>query len=337
MKKILPLLMALIIASGATAYGAAASERALVFRFRGIGVGEELVDAVSHLLGGALESEGVYSPVAADELLGYTGCFDASCGADIAREEGFEWAVTGSVTRLGSKIIVRVELVDAGRGTIAFSTDGSSLTEDDLDTVLKRLAKSISTRRDMESTAEVGMITASEYESARRRESFSSKSLNVGFLWPQSGSWAGVDRLTAIDLAYQHDTPEFFLLGRTGIRWGGDLDEMQGRGFGIDFLDAKIGRYFSRGDFAPFVTAGVGVHYVWIKKQTALEGGGLIEESESGTNLAAMAGMGFTVFRTYDFQAQFELEYVYMIEDFEYGGQPRGFLFTFTIKKGHGE
>jgi len=333
MKKVLVITFVLIVAAGT----AAASERALLFRFRGIGVDEELVDAVSHLLGGSLESEGVYAPVAADELLGYTGCFDASCAADIAREEGFEWAVTGSVTRLGGKIIVRVELVDPESGTVAFSADGSSLTEDDLDTVLKRLAKSISTGGDMESTAEVGMITASENEPARRRESYSAKSLNVGFLWPEGGSWAGIDRLTAIDLAYQHDTPEFFLMGRTGFRWGGDLDEMQGRGFGIEFLDAKIGRYFSRGDFAPFVTGGVGVHYIWIKQRTVLEGGGVVDESESGTNLAAMAGIGFTAFRTYDFQAQFELEYVYMIEDFMFGGPPRGFLFTFTIRKGRGD
>lgn len=330
MKRILLLSIALIVASGA----ATASERALFFRFKGIGVDEELVDAVSHLLQGALEGEGDYTPVPADETVGYTGCFDASCAAGIAREEGFEWAVTGSITRLGSKIIVRVELVEAESGAIRFSTDGSSLTENDLDTVLKRLARSLSSGRDMESTAEVGMITASEYEGARRRESYSSKSLDVGFLWPQGGSWAGVDRLTAINLAYQYDTPEFFLLGRSGIRWGGDLDEEDSRGIGIDLLDVKIGRYFSRGDFAPFLSGGVGVHWAWVKQRIDLEGGGIYDGSDSGTNLALMAGIGLTAFRTYDFQAQFEIEYVYMMEKLEYGGYPRGFLFTFTIKRG---
>jgi hypothetical protein len=330
MRRILLLSFALIIASSA----ARASEQALFFRFRGIGVDEELVDAVTHLLRGALEGEGAYMPVPADERVGYTGCFEASCAAVIAREEGFDWAVTGSITRLGGKIIVRVELVEAEIGAVRFSTDGSSLTEDDLDTVLKRLARSISTGKDMESTAEVGMITASEYEGARRRESYSSKSLDVGFLWPQGGSWAGVDRLTAIDLAYQYDTPEFFLLGRSGIRWGGDLDEDGGRGFGVDLLDVKIGRYFSREDFAPFLSGGVGVHWAWVKQRLALEGGGIFEDSDSGTNLALTAGIGLTAFRTYDFQAQFEIEYVYMMEKLEYGGHPRGILFTFTIKRG---
>lgn len=330
MRRLLLIYLVLIVTSGAVM----ASERALFFRFRGIGVDEELVDAVSHLLRGALEGEGVYTPVPVDELIGYTGCFDALCAAEIARDEGFELAVTGSITRLGSKIIVRVELIEADDGAVRFSTDGSALTEDDLDTVLKRLARSLSTGEDMESTAEVGMITALEYEAVRRRESYSSKSLDVGFLWPQGGSWAGVDRLTAIDLAYQYDTPEFFLMGRSGFRWGGDLDEMQGRGFGIDFLDVKIGKYFSRGDFAPFLTGGVGVHYVWVKQRVEEEGGGIYDQSESGTNLALMAGTGFTAFRTYDFQAQFEIEYIYVIEDFEYGGYPRGFLFTFTIKRG---
>jgi hypothetical protein len=333
MKRIFLISFALIVAAGA----ADASEQALFFRFRGIGVDEELIDAVSHLLKGSLEKEGVYAPVPVDELIGYTGCFDPSCAAAIAREEDFEWAVTGSVTRIGSKMIVRVELVEAASGEIRFSTDGSSLTEDDLDTVLKRLARSLSTGRGMESTAEVGMITASEYEEPRRRESYSSKSLDVGFLWPQGDSWAGVERLTAIDLAYQYDTAEFFLLGRSGIRWGGDLDDDGGRGLGFNILDVKIGRYFSRGDFSPFLSAGVGVHWVWVKKRIVEEGDAvynIYEESDSGTNLALTAGLGFTAFRTYDFQAQFEIEYVYMMEKLEYGGNPRGFLFTFTIKRG---
>ncbi len=322
----------MIIAAGA----ARASEEALYFRFRGIGVDEELIDAVSHLLRGSLDGEGVYAPVPADELVGYTGCSEPSCAAEIAREEGFGWAITGSVTRLGSKLIVRVELVEAASGEVRFTTDGSSLTEDDLDTVLKRLARSLSTGKDMESTAEVGMITASEYEEPRRRESYSSKSIDVGFLWPQNDSWAGVGRLTAIDLAYQYDTEEFFLLGRSGIRWGGDLDDDGGRGFGLDLLDVKIGRYFSRGDFSPFLSTGVGVHWVWLKKRVIEEGSTTVyyEDSDSGTNLALTAGLGFTAFRTYDFQAQFEIEYVYMMEKLEYGGHPRGLLFTFTIKRG---
>ncbi len=332
MSRILLISLALIIAAGA----ADASEQALFFRFRGIGVDEELIDAVSHLLKGSLEGDGVYTPVPVDELIGYTGCSEPACAAAIAREEGFEWAITGSITRLGSKMIVRVELVEAASGEIRFSTDGSSLTEDDLDTVLKRLARSLSTGRDMESTAEVGMITASEYEEPRRRESYSSKSLDVGFLWPQNDSWAGAGRLTAVDLAYQYDTAEFFLLGRSGIRWGGDIDEDGGRGFGLNILDVKMGRYFSRGDFSPFISAGVGVHWVWVKKKIVEEGGtAYYDDSDSGTNLALTAGLGFTAFRTYDFQAQFEIEYVYMMEKLEYGGHPRGFLFTFTIKRGH--
>ena len=54
MKRIFLIVTALMIAAGA----ARASEEALFFRFRGIGVDEELIDAVSHLLRGSLEGEG---------------------------------------------------------------------------------------------------------------------------------------------------------------------------------------------------------------------------------------------------------------------------------------
>jgi hypothetical protein len=238
MKQLLVTVIVLVLLSGT----ASAAEKVLLLRFQGTGADEELITAVTTLFQGALTEEGVYQAVSAAEALGETEYYDQANAAAMAREAGFGKVVTGSLTRLGAKIIVRVQLIKADDGTVVYSDDGVSQTEEDLDVVVARLAKSMSTGKKMEATAEVGLITEKELEQARRRESFSSKSFSVGFMWPTAKSMGGADRLVVLDLAYQYDTSDFFLAGRSGLRWGGDTGTDGGKAFDINFLEVQIGR-----------------------------------------------------------------------------------------------
>ncbi|UCF05143.1 MAG: hypothetical protein JSV33_14690 [bacterium] len=321
----------LLVATGSLS----AADRVLLFRFKGVGVDEELIDAVMLVFQGALEQEGKYIPVNAFDVVGYTDCSDVSCTAALAREAGYARAITGTLTRLGYKLIIMVQLVDAGSESIIFSDDGVSLDEEDLDIVLKRLAIGLSEGRKIESTAEIGLITEEEAEEPRRRSSYSSRSLRAGFMWTANGSMGGDIRLIVLDLAYQHDTRDFFLSGRSGIRWGGSMNEDGGSAIDIALLDAKIGRYFSRGDFAPFLSAGVGVHWIRAKERIVEINGDILvnDRADSGMGLALIAGGGITVFRTYNFQFQLDAEYIYVLEDLAVGGNPQGFMFTFCIKQ----
>ncbi|UCG52706.1 MAG: hypothetical protein JSW58_03925 [Candidatus Latescibacterota bacterium] len=312
-----------------------AAEKPLMFRFKSVGVEEDLVDATMMLFKGSLEEEGKYRPVSADDVMGYVECYESTCAAEIGWEAGYEKAIIGSLTRLGYKIIVRVQLVDTRDGTVLYSEDGVSESEEDLDTVLARLAKGVTTGSKFEGTAEVGMITEKEALEDRRRESYSSKGLRVGFIWPIDNSFGNkIDRLTALDFAYQHDLPDFFLAGRSGIRWGdGGVD--------ICFLDAKIGRYLSRGDFTPFVNGGVGVHYIRGKETVQSDDVTASYSWDDGAyGLVLLGGAGFTAFRTYDFQFQIDVDYFIMLDkinDEKVEGsdarRPQGILFTFCIRK----
>lgn len=339
MKRLFAALMMLLLMTAT----ASASENALLFRFKGIGVYNNLIEAVTVIFQGALDEEGKYQTVNASEVLGDVECHDLVCAVSLSREAGYDKAVTGTITRLGDKIIVRVQLVDVNNNEIVFSDDGVSQTEDDLDVVLARLAKSLSEGKKMESTAEVGLITANEFEETRRRESYSTKSFNVGFMWPSAGSMGGADRLVVLDLAYQYDTPDFFLAGRSGLRWGGNMDEDNGKAVDINFLEVKIGRYLNRGDFTPFVSGGIGIHYTRETKRVVHEHVGYteyIETDDGGTGLALLAGGGFTAFRTYNFQFHVDVDYFFILEKLNAGDEsdggeyPQGIIFTFCIKKG---
>jgi hypothetical protein len=310
-----------------------------MFRFKSVGVGEDLVDATMMLFKGALEEEGKYQPVSAAGEVGDIECYEAPCAARYGRMQGFDKAIVGSLTQLGFKVIVRVHLIDTESGDVIFTEQGVSDTEEDLDMVLARLAKSVTTEKKFEDTAEVGMITEKETQDDKRRESYSSKGLRVGFIWPVDNSFGNmVDRLIVVDFAYQYELPDFYLMGRSGLRWGdGALD--------VCFLDAKIGRYLNRGDFTPFINAGLGVHYIRGKGLISVERPYSDYEYEvtweDGTyGLVLLAGAGFTAFRTYDFQFQIDVDYFIMLDQInsdEVDGsdarRPQGVLFTFCIRK----
>jgi hypothetical protein len=335
MKKSLAVILVLAMLSGA----AAASEKVLLLRFQGTGVDEELISAVTTLFQGALNEEGKYQAVSTAEALGETEYYDQANAATMAQEAGLGKAVTGSLTRLGSKIIVRVQLMNTEDGAVLFSDDAVSQTEDDLDVVLTRLAKSMTTGKKMESTAEVGLITEKEFDQVRRRESFSSKSFSVGFLWPTDGTMGGADRLVVLDFAYQYDTSDFFLTGRSGLRWGGDTGTDGGKAYDINFLEVKIGRHLNRSDFSPFLSGGIGIHYTkeTIRVQTVHN---TYEQDQGGTGLILLGGGGITAFRTYNFHFKLDVDYFIILEKLNAAGHPdggkypRGIMFTFCVMKG---
>jgi hypothetical protein len=329
----------LIVLATCVAGAADALEKPIMFRFKSVGVDEDIVEATMMLFKGSLNEEGKYNPVYADNSLAGIECYEPDCAARIGRLEGYGKAIVGSLTQLGFKIIVRVQLVDTESGDVIFTEQGTADTEEDLDMVLARLAKSVTSEKKFEETAEVGMITENETLDEKRRESYSSKGLRVGFIWPIDDSFGNmVDRLIAVDFAYQYELPDFFLMGRSGLRWGdGALD--------VCFLDAKIGRYLNRGDFTPFINGGLGVHYIRGKgliKREHHEGDYYTEVTwEDGSyGLVLLGGAGFTAFRTYDFQFQIDVDYFIMLdkinEDEVNGSEarrPQGVLFTFCIRK----
>jgi hypothetical protein len=332
-------LIALIVIAACIAGAADAVEKPIMFRFKSVGVNENIVEATMMLFKGSLDEEGKYQPVYVDYQTAGIECFEPDCAARYGRMEGYDKAIVGSLTQLGYKIIVRVQLVDTQSGDVIFTEQGVADTEEDMDMVLARLAKSVTSEKKFEETAEVGMITERETLDEKRRESYSSKGLRAGFIWPIDKSFGNmVDRLIVIDFAYQYELPDFFLMGRSGLRWGhGGLD--------VCFLDAMIGRYLNRGDFTPFINGGLGVHYI--------QGKGLIKREhhdngyyteviwEDGTyGLLLLGGAGFTAFRTYDFQFQIDVDYFIMLDKInedEVGGadarRPQGVLFTFCIRK----
>ncbi len=311
-----------------------ASTRVAVFPFRGVGVGAGLIDAADVIFRGVLEEEGEYLPLEARELFGSTGCNSRKCAERLARREGIPMVITGELTRLGNKIIVRVRLMDVDSSGVEYSDEATASREDDLDIVLKRLGVGLSRGRKIEKTGQVGMITEQETKEGKRRGSFSSKGLRGGVLFPMDESLGDASQLLGVDFTYQSDTPAFFLAGRTGLRWGDN-------GYNIAILETKIGKYLGRGDFSPFISGGLGIDYFKGEGEFVRRDNGreiIYSGSDSATGLVLMVGAGFSMFRTYDFQFQLDIDYFFFANQLDPDGDgtgthPRGISITFCIKR----
>ncbi len=298
----------------------------VVLPFRSIGLSDTTA-AVSHdLLVGSLGD--LHVPVIRLEgdvenlPSGAEACNDADCAASIAHEWGAERVVYGSLSRLGGKIIARLNVLVIGEPEPYYRDQLTATSEDDLDTVMRRFAEGIAAGRPNSDRATVESVTQAETQTPARRASRSGLGFRAGFLFPTNNSFGGVDRLTNLQGVYRYELKDFEIESSTmlGFTWGEEQ-------FDWTILDLGANRLFSTGDFAPFLGAAVGVHSVTVQRSypvTVDYGYGPYtynagaRQSETVPTLDLVAGV--LGLRTYDFTTVFEVRYHVVFEKFRDAG-----------------
>ncbi len=298
-------LFALMLTVAPPAARAQAAARTLVLPPRAIGVSDTTATVFAALLAGELERRGVAvvpdGSLPADLARGAAACADSACAVSLAASLGAERVVFGSLGRLGAKVIVRIRAVTLGRPEASYGGSLSATSDDDLDVVAARLAETIAEGRSSAERATLGTITDQETLTPRRRTSRGGAGFRAGFLFPAGGSYAGSDPLTGFRLVHRYEVEGTFVEATplTGILWGDHAFEWT-------LLDIHAGRTYGRGDWSPFLGAGLGMHYVRLERldATTYGYGGipyLSYRSTSHTALVADAGVGLVAFRTWDF------------------------------------
>lgn len=294
----------------------------LVLPLRTIGVSDTTAAVVGDLLQGELEGRGVAifpaSRLAVDQPRGEAACDAADCAAAAASAYGVSQVVYGSLSRLGDKIIVRVRALRAGEGTPYYSDQLTSATEEDLDTVARRVAEGIAAGRPNADLATVDTVTEQETLEPRRRASRSGIGLRAGFIFPASDSYGGVDRLTSARLSFKYETRNYFIETTPvlGFAWRGDTIEWTA----FDLFGARI---FGVGDWATYAGAGIGVHALNVSQSVPVDWGyGPYYESveQSETTLALDFGVGLLALRTYDLTIVVDVRYHIVFADFDQVG-----------------
>jgi len=316
--------------------------RTLVLPLRALGVSDTTALVSDDLLVGSLEDLGmdvVRSDPAQPPLpAGPDACDDPACAGDLGREHDADLVVYGSLSRLGGKIIARLNVLRTGEPAPYYRDQLTATSEDDLDTVMRRFAEGIAAGRPNSDRATVESVTQAETQTPARRATRSGMGIRAGFLFPTGGSFGGAERLTNLRAAYRYEFRDFQIetTPLLGFTWGkGNFD--------WSMLDLGASRIFGTGDFSTYLGASFGVHSVTVEQNRTVlvsypgypsytyEAG--LRQSETVPTLDLVAGI--MALRTYDFVAVLELRYHYVFESFDEvgGGGAHGVMLTFGTSR----
>jgi hypothetical protein len=332
------LLLGLLVAAPAEAQP---PNPTLVLPLRSVGVSDTTILVSRDLLEGSLQDLGVRtisaSSLAAPLPFGPGACDDPDCAGALGREHDASQVVYGSMSRLGDKVVARINVLRVGEAQPFYRDQLTATTEEDLDRVMRRFAEGIAVGRPNSDRASVESVTQDEARRPARRAVRRGLGFRAGFLFPTGDSYGGQQRLTNLHLAYKYEARTFQIESTSilGFSWKQDT---------IDWtiLDVAASRILGTGDLAPYLGAGVGVHSVHVQREfrewrefqgTAYEVWETKDQSETVPSVDLVAGL--LAFRTYDFEIIVEVRYHYIFEDFQKvdGNGAQGFRVTFGTSR----
>ncbi len=260
-------------------------------------------------------------------------CSDAACASAAARKSGADAAVYGSVSTLGKKVIVTVDVVDSDGG--GMHAERMTIDRvDELDIVASRIATAITTNQPVEATAELGSITTKETKVEKRRHGLSGLALGVGALASAHG-YANVPVGIAFDLAWWYEAPAFAIGPRVGLRFQPDVDADEA------FVEVPIdiGAYYvmGLGDVAPFFGGGAGVRYIHDSRFQQVRVGSVITTTHGADvednvwGFGAYARLGVLLFRTYSVRTSVSADYNITFAEVNGESIPQSFTFMLSV------
>jgi TolB-like protein len=233
------------------AIAAAEPQKLAVLPLNNSGMDDASVSSIESLFRIELASNDQYEMISEPrifECLGDTICNDIECAAYFGRRLGADRVITGSVLKLGDKIIFQFMLVEVRTQAVLLKDRISVERVEDFDTVLKRAAKSIVTMTPVAETAEVGLITENEARVSQLRGSQSFFGLSFGYLYGQKG-YDNVDRSFLMDVRFGQELTNF----EVGMLMGAH------KGFAMNIYASYL---FSRKDICPYLGSALGFHWI---------------------------------------------------------------------------
>ena len=231
-------------------------------------------------------------------------CSDAGCAGNVGRMVGATEAVLCSMSILGEKIVVQYLLIDVENKTTIIGDSITAESVESLDTIMKRIASSIVNRTSLSESAQVGTIIEKENDKMfRRREARGYTGVSFGYMYPQHG-YGDVDRSLTLDFRKGYDMEKFFVGMQFATRKGISANVF------TDYL-------LSKGDFCPFIGAGLGFHWVAHPGKDELRNDGF----------ELLLSTGIRTFRTYNFQIIANLDYTMTFNDYD----DKAFIFTIGL------
>jgi len=279
-----------------------AGPKVAVFEFEGVGVDSITTTVATSMFRAELGNTGKFTVATADEVADVLGAdkvvTKVSDAQDAARRIGAAKAVTGSLSRLGTQTIGTVKLIDVAGG-VEFEDQLATTSRDELDIVLKRLAKAVATKTKASTKVELGEVTEKESREVDRKQAFFGAGVALGGFVPVGGLGTNDIMMTYGGLGL-YETPDFF----GEMRWSASI----GTSSGASFWPLTIGMFktASRTDFTPYYGGALGIG--------GYNSGGQhgYGDDQGGLGFVVAPGAGYMLFHTYDFHIMADMRYYMM-------------------------
>lgn len=233
-------------------------------------------------------------------------CIDNECAIEVGKSLNARRVLGVRLSALGEKIITQYFLVDIFSGKEILVDQLTSTSIEELETVMKRIAKSVVDVKPAGKNVEVGTILEEESEESLRRSSNKNVGLSFGYLYPQNG-YDNDDRSFVANLHLDYELEEYTVGMLLAIR----------KGFAINIYGDYL---FTKTDFCPFIGGAFGFH--WITHDNFYDPYYINDvyvnrkdKRSDGFELTANAGM--RILHTYNFQILVNLEFIYTLNDYD--------------------
>jgi hypothetical protein len=287
------------------------SNRIVLLPFQSIGMDETTVQASESILRYEIEKRSSMDLSPEDDTKKLSECdafTDMSCAIEIGKRLNAEQVIACILIALGDKIIVKFRLVDVTSEKILFTDEITSMFIEDLNVVMKRMAKSIVEYKSVDAGAEIGIITEEEAMTPLRRGAHRFSGFSFGYLYPQNG-YNRIDRAFTFDFRTGAEFDDFSVGMQLALR----------KGFAANVFSSYL---FSKTDLCPYIGGALGFH--WISHDECDEDGYCADNGKRSDGFEWIINAGLRIFHTYNIKIIVNLSYALTLNDFD----DRAFILT---------
>jgi hypothetical protein len=276
--------------------------------FYSVGLDEISLNTAESILRLELEKLGMKNLVP-DQLTEKEYCSNTDCAVSVAERLNADRVIFCRLNPLGEKIIVQYYLIDVKSKNNLLIEQTTSANLEDLENVMKRIAKSIASANTFSESAEIGRITQTETIESLRRSARYNFGITFGYLYPQAGYDESSEKTFIFNTHFDYELSDYAIGLMVGLRKG--------------FATNIYGNYlFSKTDVCPYIGGSFGFH--WVSHNTVIY---FSNEKKSADGFELGFSSGLRLFHTYEFQIVLNLEYIMTFNDYN----DKAIVFTIGI------
>jgi hypothetical protein len=263
-------------------------------------------------------------------------CAEIECVRSAAAPHGAEVAAQVSLKRLGAKVIASLTAVEVASGAMRFSDSMSTQAVEELDMVAERLVGGLAGGSTTAEGAVLGTITEEEERAPRRRDGRVAFLVGMQGVVPVQG-YASKLGGGGPEIGVWFEGTNFALAPTIGLRF--DMSRNDDEYFHVP-IEVQGAYLFSRGDIAPLIGLGVGMHYLHEEVHvTSSVGDILVSESsdvieDTVWGFSSFLRVGVLFLRTYDASLLVAVDYALTVADFEERTTEQAVRFTLDLLLG---